>query len=136
MDVETWCFDKLGRCLDLFFLKSNRGRNYINWRFDFSFYGLKGCYFWYDGFKFCFDKQLLTISQVLSDYRFQDIRDSDIVLDIGANIGGFSLLASRKAKQVFAVEPLFADLLRANIEINGIKNIAVMEVALGTGKQK
>lgn len=53
--------------------------------------------------------------------------------DIGANAGFFSLLASKKCKQVFAFEPLPANLRRIarNIEINGLRNVSVIAKAVG-----
>jgi FkbM family methyltransferase len=56
-----------------------------------------------------------------------EIRENDIVIDIGANYGLFSLFASRKAKngKVFAFEPVAENyqILVNNIEKNHIKNI-------------
>jgi tRNA G37 N-methylase Trm5 len=73
----------------------------------------------------------ITIHQVLSEYRFDDIQKDDIVLDIGANVGGFCMLISNSVKQVYAVEPLFTDVLKENIKNNNVKNINVYEVGLG-----
>jgi FkbM family methyltransferase len=49
--------------------------------------------------------------------RYASIRPGDIVLDLGANIGEFSLYAARRGAQVFAVEPdpSVIDLLRHNV---------------------
>jgi FkbM family methyltransferase len=56
-----------------------------------------------------------------------------VFLDIGANAGFFSLLASARCKQVFAFEPLPANLRRIarNIEINRLKNVSVIGKAVG-----
>jgi len=71
------------------------------------------------------------------------LKEGMIILDIGANIGYYSLLASRlvgdKGK-VFAFEPCpesFA-LLQKNIEVNGFKNIVPVAKAVSNqcGKQK
>lgn len=94
---------------------------------------LQGVYYSYAGFKFHFCDQLYTIDQAINDYCYSDINSSDVVLDIGANIGGFSLLASKRAKQVYAVEPVYADILRKNIVLNRITNIKVLEAGLGIG---
>lgn len=96
---------------------------------------LKKSYFVYDGLRFYLIPMLQIFESVLDDYQFDDIRDSDTVLDIGANIGIFSLFASRKAKQVFAVEPLYANELRDNIALNGVNNISVLEIGLGFGSE-
>lgn len=81
---------------------------------------------------FYFDKHWSSLSQV-EDYSIEDIFPSDNVLDIGANIGAFSIKACRKAKHVYAVEPLFDDIIKNNIELNNIKNISVLKTALGSG---
>jgi hypothetical protein len=73
-----------------------------------------------------------TLNQVLIEYRFEDLKPDDIVLDLGANIGGFSLRAAQICKHVFAVEPLFADELRANIILNNLQNkITVCPYGIG-----
>jgi hypothetical protein len=96
---------------------------------------LENIFYPFRGFKFCITDHLDTLNSVVEEYRFDDMRNSDIVLDIGANIGAFSILASKKAKHVFAVEPLYADIIRKNIAINEINNITVLETGLGIGKQ-
>lgn len=65
----------------------------------------------------------------------QRIKEGDIVIDAGANIGMFSLLASRcvgKEGRVIAVEPQSENFnfLEENIRINGIKNIRTINKAL------
>jgi FkbM family methyltransferase len=63
------------------------------------------------------------------------ISPGDIVLDAGANIGCFSLQASRRVGPRGVVvsvepEPSNADRLRANIRLNRISNVIVVERAL------
>jgi len=61
-----------------------------------------------------------------------NIKGSDIVLDAGANVGIFTLLASKKAKKIIAVEPdpeNFSYLVK-NIYLNGAKNVVSMREAL------
>jgi len=43
-----------------------------------------------------------------------------VVLDLGANVGCFTLRAAQKAKHVYAVEPLYTDELVSNIALNEI----------------
>jgi FkbM family methyltransferase len=60
-------------------------------------------------------------------------RKDRIFLDIGANIGYFSCLASQLFNEVHAVEasPTIAHRLKENIVRNGLKNIHVHNVAIG-----
>lgn len=62
------------------------------------------------------------------------VRPGDIFVDIGANVGFFSLLASPlvgDAGRVLAFEPnpVCVEALRANIAINGFSNIAIRQAA-------
>lgn len=81
---------------------------------------------------FHLDEHWGSIPQIV-EYCITDILPSDIVLDIGANIGAFSIKTSLKAKHVYAVEPLFDDIIARNIGLNNIKNITVLKTALGSG---
>jgi len=87
-----------------------------------------------DNNKYYMSKLLDTVRQVQQDYIFDDIREADIVIDIGACIGGFCIPASRRAKYVYAVEPMTPDMLRENVLLNKRDNIDVLEIALGDGK--
>jgi len=69
-----------------------------------------------------------TIKEVVLDknyHRFQNINKGDIVIDIGASIGDFSILTSKRAKKVYSFDPNTnrAKLFKKNIKINNIKNI-------------
>jgi len=65
---------------------------------------------------------------------FYDIRDGDVVIDIGAHVGIFTIKAARKAKNgvVVAVEPYLPNykLLVYNINHNKIKNVIRVNSAL------
>lgn len=57
----------------------------------------------------------------------------DVVLDIGANIGYYTLMESRYAKQVYALEPLREnyDFLVKNIKVNHIRpNVDMYQLAI------
>ncbi|MEO6154736.1 MAG: FkbM family methyltransferase [Thermomonas sp.] len=61
--------------------------------------------------------------------------EGDVFLDIGANIGWYSLIFGRLAKTdslIFAFEPdpLNSRLLRQNIELNGVRSVEVIEAAV------
>ncbi len=66
------------------------------------------------------------------EYRFDDIRPDDRVIDIGANVGAFCIRASRFSPHIVGVEPVTASLLRENIRLNGVP-VRVIEGALGNG---
>lgn len=87
-----------------------------------------------DSASFYIDDYMHTIQEVITEYRFDDLRPTDIVLDIGANIGGFSLNVHKMVNHVYAVEPLFIDSLNKNIELNNAKNISIIPCALGYGE--
>lgn len=73
----------------------------------------------------------IIFTQVISDYDFSDLRGSDIVLDIGANRGYFSLEIMDKACKIYAVEPLFVSELEKNISLNNAQNkITILPYAL------
>lgn len=67
-----------------------------------------------------------------------EIINKDIVVDVGAQIGSFSILASRLASKVYSFEPVGENfkLLKENININKIENIFPFEEAVSakTGK--
>jgi|WetSurMetagenome_2_1015567.scaffolds.fasta_scaffold93085_3 hypothetical protein len=73
------------------------------------------------------------IVQTYEEYDSSDIKSTDILVDIGANVGGFSLQFGRKVRGLVCVEPLFHRELRENIETNNIPG-TVLVGGLGDGK--
>jgi FkbM family methyltransferase len=64
------------------------------------------------------------------------LRPGGVFLDVGANCGIFSLMASRivgESGRVVAIEPnpILCERLRFNIAANGLRNISVAECAIG-----
>jgi FkbM family methyltransferase len=76
---------------------------------------------------------ITTVEGALQEYKFGDIRKGDIVIDVGACIGGFCIPAARYSDNVFAVEPLWGEELRKNIELNKRK-VQIIEAGLGNGE--
>jgi Met-10+ like-protein len=74
-------------------------------------------------------RQITTVTE----YWFDDIRPQDHVLDIGANVGAFSLCAARKSGHITAVEPVTTQPLLENIRRNNV-SVQVIAGALGDGK--
>jgi FkbM family methyltransferase len=66
---------------------------------------------------------------------FFPIKENDIVFDVGANNGYFTIYAAQKAKsgKVYAFEPVsaLADLIRKNAAVNRLDNIQIEQFALG-----
>ncbi len=71
----------------------------------------------------------------IPDYRFDDIRKDDIVIDIGANVGAFCIRAARYSDHVIAVEPVTTGILRENIRLNAVP-VRIIEGALGDGNSR
>lgn len=71
----------------------------------------------------------------------KEIKEGEVVLDIGANIGYYTLIAARivgKKGKVFAFEPHpenFA-LLKKNVEINGYDNVVLINKAVSNKNGK
>lgn len=65
------------------------------------------------------------------------IGPSDVVVDAGAHIGAFTVMAARAAVRgsVHALEPSEDNcrLLRANVQENALRNVTIHRVALGPG---
>lgn len=61
------------------------------------------------------------------------IREGDTVIDLGANIGFFAILAAQKARLVYAFEPVppTVDLLVSAVKLNHLKNVTVVRQAVG-----
>jgi len=66
------------------------------------------------------------------------LNENMTVVDVGANIGYYSLLAAKRVKKVIAIEPdrQCGEILKINIEKNNLKNVKIIEVAAGRKKEK
>ena len=75
-----------------------------------------------------------TTEPLIQDAFAEQIKSGDVVWDIGANIGFYSLIAARLAGdgEVIAFEPLPANLaaIRRNLALNGLSNVKVLGIAL------
>lgn len=90
------------------------------------------------------DRKIINEVWIYGSYTPSDfsIEERDVVVDVGAHIGVFSLLASAFAKsgRIFAIEPVSENfrLLKRNIALNNLKNVIPVAAALSdkTGKEK
>ena len=64
----------------------------------------------------------------------RQVKNGDVVVDVGANIGYYTVLLAKKTKKVYAFEPDKTNykILRKNIEINGLKNVIAVNAAVGS----
>ena len=71
------------------------------------------------------------------------IAEGDVVINIGANLGYYTLMESKfagSAGKVYAIEPnpQSVEILKHNVQINGLKNVEVFSMSIGdkdgTGK--
>lgn len=78
------------------------------------------------------DRHVLFEIFVRNCYGEAEINSGAVIIDIGANIGCFSLKAAQTALRVLAFEPFPAncDLLRENIALNTADNVEVYPVAV------
>jgi len=75
-----------------------------------------------------------SITEVQMFHPYSDPRPGSVVVDIGANIGAFSLLASRTARRVYAVEPIPSnyEILCRNVQLNGAPPVTAMCAAISS----
>ena len=66
------------------------------------------------------------------DYLIDSLQNTDVVVDAGANIGAFSVIASKKVNKVFAIEPhpKAFSFLCANVRLNNCYNVVPVNAAI------
>jgi FkbM family methyltransferase len=72
----------------------------------------------------------------ITRFVIENIKNSDKFIDVGANIGYYSILASRNIKntsEIYSFEPVIETFnrLKENVKLNQIKNITLYNFALG-----
>ncbi len=74
----------------------------------------------------------------LISFLMQYIDSDSIVLDVGANIGNHSIQFAKKAKKVFAFEPMKQsyDLFEKNMVLNNIENVRLYRIAIADERCK
>jgi len=63
---------------------------------------------------------------------------SGVVVDVGANIGYYTLLMAKRCKRVYAIEPDKRSflILKKNVGVNKLKNVVLLNMAAGDKKEK
>jgi FkbM family methyltransferase len=93
----------------------------------------------YDGMKFLLPKGFTEVvySIYLDEYepetcRYMTSQSGDVFVDVGANVGGYTVRLGKKFRRVLAVEPnpKASETLRRNIELNGLSNVVVIDAAV------
>ena len=66
------------------------------------------------------------------DWLLPRLRQDDVVWDVGANVGIYSVLMAKRAARVVAFEPVAATVehLQRNLDLNDAHNVTVVEAAL------
>jgi len=66
------------------------------------------------------------------------IISESVCVDVGANIGYYTLLMAGRAKKVFAIEPDRESflILKKNVEENNLKNVTLLNIAMSNKKEK
>ncbi|OGC94207.1 hypothetical protein A2389_03115 [Candidatus Adlerbacteria bacterium RIFOXYB1_FULL_48_10] len=69
----------------------------------------------------------------LTQFVLNTLKPGDTFVDIGANVGYFTLLAASLGAQVVSIEPYDQNvaLLKQNIDLNNFKDIKILDIAIG-----
>ena len=88
-----------------------------------------------NGCKWYMSDQLVMNQRIKGNPWFWGVRNTDVVVDIGANIGAMTIPYAKVAKKVYAVEPLYYNELEENIRLNGLNNVEVLRCGIGEGQE-
>lgn len=81
-----------------------------------------------------FDRAVITEAWIFSIYTPEgfEIKENDVVFDVGAQIGVFSIFAAKSNARVYAFEPVPENyrLLEENLELNTVKDITPVKKAV------
>jgi FkbM family methyltransferase len=85
-----------------------------------------------DGCKYYISDQIGSPQRV-HDPWFVGVRPTDTILDIGANVGQETIPIAMLVPKgtVYAIEPIFNDLLAKNVSLNDLQNVRIIPCGLG-----
>ncbi len=89
-----------------------------------------------DGCRFRVNDQINSVQRVKDRPWFERARSTDVVVDIGANIGAVTVPLAKVAKKVYAVEPLFYKELGDNLILNNLNNVEILFIGIGNERSK
>lgn len=112
-------------------------KHFPNWKYTFVNKKLFPAVCTADGYCYYHSPDLITHQQSFEQYSIEGLEKDDIVIDLGANIGAFSMRCARSGcGQVYAFEPIVYKLLWDNIHLNNLQDkIWPSWLALGNGHQ-
>lgn len=92
--------------------------------FDFEYYSYFDNYYADNG---------KTVEPQTRNWFLNNLKETDVIFDIGAHIGLYSVLFAQRTKNVYAFEPTSTHdtLLLPNLKRNGIDTVTVEKLALG-----
>lgn len=100
-----------------------------------------------DGMKFWYRSDDKVIGQRIALGKYEvfeseimkgQIKNDDVCVDVGANIGFYTILMAKRAKRVYALEPdeKSFEILKKNIEENNLKNVVLLKVGASNKKER
>jgi hypothetical protein len=90
----------------------------------------------FDDLLYNVEKNIYTVAPFYQTIKLPEIKPNDICIDLGANIGVFTMLAAKSGAKVIAVEPITTDLLKKNLDLNGFKDVIIIPKFIGESKSK
>lgn len=110
-------------------LETKKSNNFIILKFENKKYYLRGTELDYWPFA------EVILANIYAPF---ELRKNDIVLDLGANIGLFTIMVADKVKKIVSIEPEISNfnVLKKNILENNLKNVIILNKALSDKKEK
>ena len=84
-----------------------------------------------DDCKFYASNQIDSIQRVKGNPWFANVRPTDVVMDVGANVGAITIPLAKVAKKVYAIEPVWHEELERNLKLNDLENVIVWVCGIG-----
>ena len=100
-----------------------------------------------DGMDFFYSKNDAFVGQRIALGKYEEyetklisekVESNSVVVDVGANIGYYTMIMAKRAKKVFAIEPDEEnyEILKKNIEANKLNNVVLIRAAASDKREK